>query len=92
MRVFFHRREVWFASLGINIGFEQDGKGDKFLRPIIVLKKFNNEVLWAIPTTTKNKNGPYFRFDQGNNDFVTAIISQLRLMDSKRLEYKFLLK
>ena len=24
-RVFFHEREVWFAYLGVNIGFEQDG-------------------------------------------------------------------
>ena len=29
---FYHEREVWWCSLGINIGFEQDGKDeDDFL-------------------------------------------------------------
>lgn len=43
-RPFFHEREVWFCHLGANIGFEQDGKGEDFLRPILVVRKFNNEV------------------------------------------------
>lgn len=88
-RPFFNEREVWFASLGMNIGYEQDGKGKEFLRPIVVLKKFNNELLWGIPTTSKNKKGfYYFGFYQRKDDFVTAILSQVRLMDSKRLKYK----
>ena len=44
IRPFFHKREVWSASVGINVGFEQDGRGEQFLRPVLVLKKFN-EVL-----------------------------------------------
>ena len=88
-RVFFHEREVWFASLGANIGFEQDGKGQEFLRPILVVKKFNNEVLWGVPTTKKNKKGKYyFPFQYKKSESTTAILSQLRLIDSKRLSYK----
>ena len=30
VRAFFHEREVWFSSVGVNIGFEQDGKHEKF--------------------------------------------------------------
>jgi mRNA interferase MazF len=52
-RVFFHEREVWWCSLGANVGFEQDGKGIKFARPVIVFKKFNKEVFWALPLSTK---------------------------------------
>ena len=43
-RVFFHEREIWFCHLGVNIGFEQDGKGESFGRPVVVFRKFNNEV------------------------------------------------
>ncbi len=32
-------REVRYAHLGINIGFEEDGKGNDFKRPVLVLKK-----------------------------------------------------
>lgn len=81
---FFHEREVWWCSLGINVGYEQDG-AKNFIRPIIIFKKFNNRIFWGIPLTTKDKNGKYyykFAFLNKNN---TAILSQLRLLDSKRL-------
>ena len=56
-RVFFHEREVWWCSIGFNVGFEQDGRGEKFARPVLVFKKFNKEVFWAIPLSTKIKTG-----------------------------------
>jgi mRNA interferase MazF len=89
VRAFFHEREIWFASVGVNIGFEQDGKHEKFLRPVVVVKKFNNEVCWGIPTTKKNKKGKhYFPFEYKESEFTTVILSQLRLIDTKRLDYK----
>src|SRR3989344_6262420 len=89
-RPFFHEREVWFASLGVNIGFEQDGRGDKFLRPVIVTRKFNNEVLWILPLTKNIKKGKYYIqiSISDNNELSTVILSQIRLLDSKRLQYK----
>ena len=88
VRAFFHEREVWFASIGVNIGFEQDGRGDKFLLPAIILKKFNNEVLWCVPLTKNQKKGKYYFSFKLNNGVSTAILSQIRLIDSKRLQYK----
>lgn len=89
VRAFFHEREVWFSSVGVNIGFEQDGKHEKFLRPVVIVKKFNNEICWGIPTTKKTKKGKhYFSFEYKEDEFTTAILSQLRLIDSKRLDYK----
>ena len=32
--------EVWMTSLGRNIGFEQNGSGDNFSRPVLIIKKF----------------------------------------------------
>lgn len=59
-RPFFHEREIWFSSLGENIGFEQDGSGEKFMRPVLILRKFNNEVIWALPLTRTDKTGKYY--------------------------------
>ena len=88
-RLFFHEREIWFCHLGLNIGYEQDGKGRNFGRPIIVFRKFNHQILWGIPLTTKNKTGKFY-FPINLNDSINrcAIISQLRLIDAKRLYYK----
>ena len=89
-RPFFHEREIWFTSLGVNIGFEIDGKNQKFMRPVVVLKKFNNETLWGLPLTkNSNKKGKYyFSFSFKNGESSTANLSQIRLVDSKRLQYK----
>jgi mRNA interferase MazF len=60
-RVYVHERELWFVHLGTNVGFEQDGRGEESLRPILVLRKFNNEVVWALPLTRRDKPGnPYY--------------------------------
>lgn len=83
--VYFNEREIWWASLGANIGFEQDGKHDYFERPILVLKKFNQHVLWALPLTSKNKIGKhYYQFKHKGKKY-SVILSQLRLISSKRL-------
>ena len=97
-RVYVHERELWFAHLGTNVGFEQDGRGDESLRPILVLRKFNNDVVWVLPLTRRQKPGnPYYvTFDYSTFPEVedaplqrsVAILSQLRLLDIKRFRYK----
>ena len=85
-RIFFHKREIWWCSLGANVGFEQDGKGEKFARPVLIFKKFNNEIFWALPLSTKIKEGKFYVFLFASDNIKrVAIISQLRLIDSKRL-------
>ncbi len=88
-RPFFHLREVWFCYMGINVGFEQDGKGDDFLRPVVIIRKFNNEIFWGIPLTSTIKNSKYYfpitLYNQGTG---SAILSQIKLIDARRLSYK----
>ena len=43
----FHEREIWWSSIGLNVGDEEDGKNDLFERPVLVLRKFNNKVAWV---------------------------------------------
>jgi mRNA interferase MazF len=53
---YFNEREVWWCSLGVNVGFEVDGKNQNFVRPILVLKTFGNKTCWVLPmTSVKNK-------------------------------------
>lgn len=89
-RPFFHEGEIWWCTLGMNVGFEQDGGGEDYLRPVIVYKKFNNEVFWAIPLThTDKQTRYYFQLTQGEDSpKSTAILSQIRLVDARRLSHK----
>ena len=84
-----HERELWWCSIGINVGHEEDGKGAAFARPVIIFKKFNKEMFWGIPVTTRLKSGKYdVSVSVGDNRERQAKISQLRLFDTRRLSSK----
>jgi len=84
----FQQRHIIFMKTGANIGFEQDGKGEEFLRPILVYKKFNNRIFLGIPLTTKEKYDKFhFQFEYKKNKKSFAMLSQLRLYDIKRAKY-----
>ena len=53
------RGQVTFL-LYINIGVEIDGKNDNFKRPILILKKFSDEIILAVPLTTKKHEGDWY--------------------------------
>jgi mRNA interferase MazF len=81
--------EVWMSNLGENIGFEQNGSGDNFSRPVLIIKKFNNHMFWAIPLSTKQKDYDfYFNYTDPNEQKVSAILAQMRLLSVKRLKRK----
>jgi len=82
---YFYERQIWWASIGANIGFEQNGKNEQYERPILVLKKFNEHVLWILPLTSKEKVGKYYFKTEYDGEKSYAILSQLRLISSKRL-------
>lgn len=84
--VYFREREIWWVRLGVNIGFEQDGTNDNFERPVVVIKKYNPHVLLVVPLSTTNKRGAYyFPIGKIEDKNAVAILSQIRLIDSKRL-------
>ena len=86
---FYHEREVWWCSLGANVGFEQDGKGAHFSRQVLIIKGFSKEVFVGIPLTTKAKKSKYYcDISLGDGLSRKAILSQIRLLDSKRLQEK----
>lgn len=82
-------REIWWMHTGLNVGFEENGKGNTFVRPVLVLAAFSRELFWGIPLTSNHKTGTYYFTFEYSNYKSTAILSQLRAYDSKRLVRKF---
>jgi len=89
-RLLFPREsEVWMCAFGKNIGFEQNGAGERFSRPTLVIKKFNNQMLLAVPLSTKQKNLDFYHnFVDLRGDQVSAILAQIKLMSVKRFRRK----
>lgn len=83
---FIHMREVWWCSLGLNIGFEEDGKNELFERPVLILRKFNNDIVLIVPITSQVKENKYHVGFQHEDKKYSVIISQIRLISTKRLQ------
>lgn len=78
-------RDVWWCSIGLNIGSEEDGKNEEYERPVLIIKKFNRRMVLVVPLTTKLKDEFYhFRFF-GNGREHSAILSQIRILSTSRL-------
>ncbi len=81
----FKERDIWWASVGENIGFEEDDKGDDFLRPIIILRKFSRDLVLVVPLSKTNKEGKYYFKFKCNEKESNALLSQIKSIDSSRL-------
>lgn len=79
--------DVRWCYLGLNIGSEQNGKGDQFLRPVILVNRLGPHLSWAVPLTRNPKLGKFYVPVALSDGSISgrAIISQLRVIDSKRL-------
>ncbi len=82
----YQERDICWCSLGINVGFEEDGDGERAERPVLILRGFSRHICWAVPLTTSQKENLYY-FDIGriDNKLSSAILSQMRPIDTKRL-------
>jgi mRNA interferase MazF len=82
---FYHEREIWWSSIGLNIGVETDGKNDYFERPILVIKKFNKHMFWGIPLTSHKKEGIFYFEIKHSKGISWAMLAQMRTFSTKRL-------
>ena len=85
----FKEREIWWCALGVNVGFEQDGTGSEYRRPVLILKGLSTSTCIVIPLTTSSNLHP-LRPSIGKVDGkeAHALLSQMRVIDTKRLVRK----
>lgn len=84
--LFLRPKEIWWCSLGVNVGYEQDGTGSNFDRPVLVIKVFNRDIFLGVALTGSKKSGKYYHYiGQVDGRHSSVIISQIRTLDSRRL-------
>ena len=80
--------EIYFMSVGQNIGYEVFGKKELFLRPVLVYKKLSKQTFIGIPLSSKEKQGSYFfNFQYTEKTTSTALLNQIRVFDIRRAKY-----
>ncbi len=88
-RVYFKERDIFWTRIGENIGFEQNGKGDEFQRPILIIKRYTNDMFLGVPLSTTLRDGSfYFQFNFSEDKKSTALLVQHKLYSHKRLMKK----
>ena len=84
--VHFNEREIWWCSIGANIGSEEDGKSQLHERPVLILKKYNDTLFTGIPLTSVAKLGVFYYHIKTDELDGVAILSQTRALSSQRLQ------
>lgn len=82
---FAYPREIWWCSLGLNLGSEVDGRNENFERPIIVMKVYNKESMVVLPLTNKPKNDRFHHMVRTQKGKTWAKLTQTRVISNKRL-------
>lgn len=77
--------EVWFCSVGVNIGYEIDGKHSWFERPVLILKCWGKDSFLGVPMSSTLRSSDYCMVVTVRNVPRGVVVTQMRLFDRRRL-------
>src|ERR1700680_3090772 len=77
--------DIWWASVGENVGSEINGKSDLFSRPVVIFKKLSHGFYFVVPTTTQERKGSWFVAFRQQEKTMVARLHQARPIDYRRL-------
>lgn len=80
----FKEGEIWWCAIGMNVGDEVYGKGEKFGRPVIIFKRLSSRICIVIPTTTKSKNGSWFHYLYVRGIHRWAMMNHIKSISTNR--------
>jgi len=83
--VIFKEGEVWWCTIGLNIGEEVFGKGVYFARPVLVLRKLTKNSFLGLPFTGREKEGSWYIPIDLPGRRSSIMLNQARVVDRKRL-------
>lgn len=84
--LFFKEGEVWWVSLGLNVANEICGKGETFVRPVLILRKLSKESCIVLPLTSKEKKGSWFKMIMMRGQKNWILLYQIRFLSINRFQ------
>lgn len=81
----FREKEIWWMAIGENIGTEVNGKGDDFLRPVLIIRKYGPKGFFGVPLTSQEHIGIWYANFETNGKKQCALLSQAGSFCSYRL-------
>lgn len=71
--------------MGMNLGEEMFGKGDKFTRPVLIFRKFTSNSFLGLPVTKQERVGSWYVEITIHGEKRWVMLNQARVLDKKRL-------
>lgn len=79
---------IYWTKIGKNVGCEVFGKNANFIRPVLVIKRFDikSSLFLGIPLSSKIKNNPQsYIFTDSKGKRQNALLNQMRVFDTRRI-------
>ena len=86
--MYFKAGDIWWCSLGLNVGSESFGKGENFRRPVLIIKKLSADLCIALPLTSQEKIGTWFIDITFHGEKKWVMLYQIRTLNKKRFYLK----
>lgn len=83
---YFSDGDIWWCSLGRNIGTESYGKGEGFRRPVLVIKKLSHSSCIVLPLSTQEKKGTWFVEVPFGNEKRYVLLYQIKMVHVRRFQ------
>ena len=77
--------EIWWCSIGENVGVEINGKGSQFTRPVLILKKLSRLSFIGVPLTSQLHEGTWYEHFIFKDKEQVAVLAQIRNISVSRL-------
>ena len=87
-KLLYKEREVWWMKTGFNVGSESNGSKDTYSRPVLIVKGFSATIFWGIPLSNTPNRGEYIVPVVVNGQERAALLSQMRVLDTRRIGSK----
>lgn len=83
--VVIRRGEIRWASIGVNVGMEIDGKGESFLRTVLIIDCIGKGLALVVPITSGEKQFPGYipLVWKGKTD--SLCVHHMRVISTKRI-------
>ena len=84
-------RQIWVCKLGINLGREQNGNMQTFMRPVLILSHLGENFI-VLPLTSQIKENPFrYRLESetiGLSQKSEIMLDQIRTVSQKRMVWQ----
>lgn len=84
----FREREIWWYAAGENLGSEINGKGKRFSRPILIVRKYGNATFFGVPLSTRKLSGFWYANVTVKGINRCVLLSQASSLSALRLYEK----